>query len=590
MSSDREYFSNIKGRHSYVHATVSASAISPALSYPVQLVGAMDSETVFTHMFDLDDGGYLVYNSDENSIKLASVASMEPEFKEKLLKTFGELRIDGSIASAVSYLRDVKKINVLAISYRSLLSELQQQVKVVAAQASRYISTILIGAVAAMASIDDQSLDYAFKIRFKSGETYEHNVVFSRLIKKYVNYKFNLDKPNLTSRRFIVSGNDAVAMGKVAGGLRFQSYYPITPAADESFTLEEHERLGNDSVVVFQAEDELGAITAAIGASLTGTRSATSTSGPGFDLMVEGLGWAGINEVPVVVTYYQRGGPSTGQPTRGGQSDLLSSVFASHGEYPRVVLASGDHEEAFYDSVDALNFAERFQTPVIHLVDKFLANTIATMRVPDLQRLSIDRGKLAPEGLSSYRRFDLSSNISPRAFLGQYLMWYSGDEHNERGDITEDSENRIMMMNKRMGKEKEIEDGIPEGRRFTLYGQSNSDVLLIGWGFVKAQALRALDDLESEGINASYMHIRSFIPFPTKTIAEMFSRYGPEKIISVEHNYEAQAAKLIAMNTGNIVRKNILKYTGRPIYSNELKDAVKRILSGSEKEVLSYGA
>jgi len=590
VSSDREYFSNIKGRHSYIHATISASTISPALSYPVHLVGAMDSETVFTHMFDLDDGGYLIYNSDENSIKLASVISMEPEFKEKLLRAFDEIGIDGSISSAVSYLKDVKKINVVALSYRSLLSELQKQVKVVAAQASRYISTILIGAVAAMANIDDESLNYAFKIRFKSGEIYEHNVAFSRLIKNYINFRFSLDRPNLTFKKFIISGNDAVAMGKVAGGLRFQSYYPITPAADESFTLEEHERLGNDSVVVFQTEDELGAIAAAIGASLSGARSATSTSGPGFDLMVEGLGWAGMNEVPVVVTYYQRGGPSTGQPTRGGQSDLLSSVFASHGEYPRIVLASGDHEEAFYDAIDALNFAERFQTPVIHLVDKFLANEIATMRVPDLQEIKIDRGKLAPEGMSSYRRFDLSSNISPRAFLGQYLMWYTGDEHNEMGHITEESENRIKLMNKRMGKEKEIEEGIPEERRFALYGDSSSDVLLIGWGFVKTQALKALEDLKAEGIKASYINIRTFIPFPTKTISEMFKRYDPERIITVEHNYEAQAAKLIAMNTGNIVRKNIVKYTGRPIYSNELRDAVKRILSGSDREVLSYGA
>ncbi|MGC8556071.1 MAG: hypothetical protein ACP5NG_03585, partial [Conexivisphaera sp.] len=311
----------------------------------------------------------------------------------------------------------------------------------------------------------------------------------------------SLDPPSIGLGELLVaSGNDVVAMAKIVGGLRYQSYYPITPAADESFTLEEYESLhgeGYDSeIVVLQTEDELAAVNSAIGAALAGARSATATSGPGFDLMVEGLGWAGMNEVPVVVTYYQRGGPSTGQPTRGAQSDLLSSVFASHGEYPRIVLASGDHEEAFYDAIDALNYAERYQMPVIHLVDKFLANTIATIQVPDISRIRIDRGKLTGEVSGEYKRFDMSSPISPRAFLGQAVMWYTGDEHDEAGHITEDSENRIRIYEKRMRKLELADSEIPEERRASYYGPEDADFLLLGWGFVRVNGGMAALGLE----------------------------------------------------------------------------------------------
>jgi 2-oxoglutarate ferredoxin oxidoreductase subunit alpha len=187
---------------------------------------------------------------------------------------------------------------------------------------------------------------------------------------------------------------------------------------------------------VFQAEDEIAAISAAIGAALTGARSATSTSGPGFDLMIEALGWAGINEVSVVVTYYQRGGSSTGLPTRGGQEDLFNALFSGHGAFPEIVLASGDHKEAFEGAIKALSWAEKFQLPVIHLLDKFLANSIVTLPPPDPQACEIDRGLTHPGG-PSYKRFKKTQDnlITPRAFIGSRdtVMWYTGDEHKPEG-------------------------------------------------------------------------------------------------------------------------------------------------------------
>ncbi len=596
--SDREYFSNIRGRHSYIHAEASASELPRALRYPIMLLAAMDAETVFTHFGDLAPGSYLVYNVGEGGTNFAAIPSMEVELRERLRSAFPKMGVDGTLESLVRHLGS-SGVTPVGLDYASILSQAQREIGIVASQASRYISAILIGAVAALVGLGEEHVSYGLARRFRRKDLYEHNLYIVRYVMSQVKAKYgsplSLERPSTGSKELLVaSGNDVIAMAKVVGGVRYQSYYPITPAADESFTLEEYENLqgeGFDSeIVVLQTEDELAAVNSAIGAALTGARSATATSGPGFDLMVEGLGWAGMNEVPVVVTYYQRGGPSTGMPTRGAQSDLLSSVFASHGEYPRIVIASGDHEEAFYDAIDALNYAERYQMPVIHLVDKFLANTIASIPVPDLSRIRIDRGKLAGAVEGPYRRFDTSSPISPRAFLGQAVMWYTGDEHDELGHITEDSENRVRIYEKRMKKLELADSEIPEERRAVYYGPEDADFLLVGWGFVKGAALSALSELSAQGLRGAYLHLRVFSPYPSRLVPRILSRFKRDRVIAVEHNYEAQAARLLEMNTGIEIERFILKFTGRPIYADELSRAVKSVLSGSRREVLSYGA
>jgi len=238
--------------------------------------------------------------------------------------------------------------------------------------------------------------------------------------------KFKLEKVEAKEPRIFLTGNQAVAMGKVLGGCRVQTYYPITPAADESEYLEAHEilktRKGDEAVIVLQTEDEIAAVNSASGACLTGARAATSTSGPGFSLMAEGLGWAGNNEVPLVITYYQRGGPSTGQPTRHSQQDLQFAIHAAHGEFARIILASGDIEECFFDAAQVFNLAEKYQMPVIHLLDKGMANSSQTYPLFDYSKVKIDRGLVVTEKElegKEYKRFRFTeTGISPRAFLG----------------------------------------------------------------------------------------------------------------------------------------------------------------------------
>lgn len=600
--SDREYYSNIVGRHSYVHMRVSARRIPLSLTYPVQLAGFLDAESVFTHVFDIGDGGWLIYDTGVSRTRITRIPSMEPQVRDRLLSAYREAGIGETVSDVVSYLEKERGVNIIGIDFKQVLDGLRKKYNLTLGQAQRFRSTIIFAAMAGLLGLDPDSVDYGIERRFAGrAKIVEMNKFLSSMIIEDVRREYGsplkLSTPTIDARELIIAtGNDIVGMGKVVGGLRFQSYYPITPAADESTFLEAHESLSVDgealgNILVFQTEDEIAAIASAIGAGLAGARSATATSGPGFSLMVEALGWAGMNEAPVVITYYQRGGPSTGQPTRGSQSDLLFTLYASHGEFPRIVLASGDPEEAFYDAINAMNYAERYQLPVIHLLDKFLANSTFTVPLPSWDRIRIDRGKTlleAPRGV--FKRFDKSEPISPRPVLGSgAITWHAGDEHDEYGHITEDPVNRIEMYEKRMKKLEIADSEIPVEERARLYG-GGKDFLLVGWGFVKGAALEALEVLRDRGLEGAYLHLRMFTPFPTRFVGEVLKGYDAGRVIAVEHNIMAQAARVVAQNTGFLVTRYILKYTGRPIYTMELVDAVERIIEGGvEKVVLRYG-
>jgi 2-oxoglutarate ferredoxin oxidoreductase subunit alpha len=486
------------------------------------------------------------------------------------------------------------------MNFKQILSNLTEKYNVPATQVSRYISAIIVGAIAKIIRINEKALTYALNVRFEGRESLvKTNMHVIKMIDEIVGeeYEIKLKKPKPRHKEYmVVSGNDIVGIAKIIGGVRYQSYYPITPAADESLFIESYERITMENgdeigICILQTEDEIAAISSVIGASLAGARSTTTTSGPGFSLMVEALGWAGNNETPILITYYQRGAPSTGLPTRGGQADLLFTLSASHGEFPRIVLTSGDHIEAFYDTIEALNLAEKYQVPVIHLLDKFIANTIASIPIPNIDEIKIDRGNIAHEE-GDYKRFDINNIISPRAYISsKAISWYTGDEHNEEGHITEDPVTRAKMYEKRMNKMKLIETETPQKLKYT-YLDEGKDCLLISWGSTKGVCIDALKTLRNiYGINGSHLNIKMFSPFPSREISQIISEYEIDKIIMVENNYLSQASMVISMHTGKMIENKILKYTGRPIYKDELVKAIRNILSGkSKREVLISGA
>ncbi len=598
--SDREYYSNITGKHSYIHMKVSPARVPYDLSYPVKLLTAIDAETLFHHYNDIDEKGFIALDERGLDTNLEKIVTIEGFTKQMIMDDLKNRVGSTILRDLVQYLEDDLKINTIILNYKEILDKLVDKYGVAASLASRYMSSIPMGVISGLMDIDAEAIEYGVRRRFHGRERIiEHNVflitTIAEDIKSVYGSPLKLPKPTLDMKEImVVSGNDIVAMGKVVGGLRFQSYYPITPAADESFFIEANQNLGDDKggVVVFQTEDELAAIAAAIGGALTGVRTATATSGPGFSLMVEALGWAGNSEVPLVITYYQRGGPATGLPTRGGQSDLLFTMFASHGEFPRVVLASGDHEEAFEDSIIAFNLAEKYQLPVIHLLDKYLANSIATIRVPDIDQFTIDRG-IIYNGNGDYVRFDTSKTISPRAFLGDdVIMWHTGNEHNEEGHNTEDPILRERMYRKRMEKLELIIKETPKKYMYRYYGPENPEVILLGWGFVKHVSISAIKHLEKEGYKAGYLHLKMFMPFPEEDIVNILNKVDRNNIIAVENNIMLQAAKATSLFTGIRIDRGIKKYTGRPIYLHELLEALRDLLNNRNKKevVLTYGS
>src|SRR5881296_1387625 len=365
------------------------------------------------------------------------------------------------------------------------------------------------------------------------------------------------------------------------------------PAEEESAVAKE-----TGSVLVMQTEDEIAAVTMAIGAALTGARSATCTSGPGFCLMMEGIGWAGINEVPLVITLYQRCGPSTGMPTRHEQGDLRFALHAGHGESPRIVLASGDFEECIRDGFLSFNYAERYQMPVIHLVDKALANSYATITPPDLSDLRIERGALAlaNNGYSKdnpYKRFDLGNGpVSPRAFLGQEgtMFWNTGDEHEEHGHITEDPAVRNAMMEKRFAKLDLAAKEIPRDVKIRYFGPKDATTLIVSWGSTKGALLDALDRLWAEGAKIGYLHVRLINPFPTDEILPYLAK--AKRRIGIEMNFGAQLAGIVREHTGVEMTHFILKYNGRPMSNTELYDAIQAVLrkKAAKRTVLTRGS
>jgi 2-oxoglutarate ferredoxin oxidoreductase subunit alpha len=312
--------------------------------------------------------------------------------------------------------------------------------------------------------------------------------------------------------------------------------------------------------------------------------------------MVEGLGWAGNNEVPVVISYYQRGAPSTGLPTRHGQDDLRFALHASHGEFPRIILCSGDIEECFYDAIRAFNYAERYQTPVIHLIDKALANSTKSCRMFNPSLVKIERGQLLTEvdvKVGEYRRFRFTeSGISPRVALGTQgvVFWNTGDEHDELGHISEEPATRIRMMEKRMRKLETADREISVQERVNFFGDADAPAVVVSWGSPKGAILEAMDRLRQEGFRIGFLQVRMPQPLPKDYIAEMLGRAKTK--IDVEGNYSAQLAGIIREKTGVAMDYFILKWSGRPMSADEVYYALKLAVLGKapRRQVLTHGS
>ncbi len=538
--SNAELFSTIKGEHSYFRVRVSDEPIR-SYSTRVDILIALDAKSIILHKDEVSNSGFIL--TEEKPLDSRFVQINYNQILQSVATKFNRNLSELSVMKNTVALAVVGKIaSIPADAIKSVISE-------------------NFAKRPAIAQLNNAVVDETY-----STIKVEHGITLP---------------PGKTKGNMLINAAEAVAMGKIASGLRFQSYYPITPASDESQYLEGV--MSKYNIIVEQTEDEIAAINMAIAAGNTGLRAATSTSGPGFDLMVEALSYAGMTETPVVIFYYQRAGPSTGMPTRHEQGDLKFAITAGHGEFPRVVLAPGDMEEAFYDSFESFNLAERYQLPVIVLLDKSMAMSNLTVKPFDTSRLHIDRGKLILQGeVSNYKRYAFTDDgISPKTVPGVKggMFTIAGDEHEEDGHIfSEDPDNRIKMMNKRMGKLSKILEDLPKDMKYKLYGKGEE--LIISWGSPKGAILDALQ------LNPkySYLQIRLLNPFPSEEIKKLLNY---KRYVTVEQNYSGQLADLLKQNVDLDVDSRIVKFNGRPIAFEELVEG----LESSKKErrvVLTY--
>jgi 2-oxoglutarate ferredoxin oxidoreductase subunit alpha len=632
----REYYSNIKGEHSYFTVRVSDNPIRSHVD-EINILVSFDAETVFKHADKVTKGGAIIYDSGLVKTNINEVPTIDKYAAERIAKTLEKSGKDFTIQGMLNYAQD-RGVFLYGISYFSLVKEFSQQINEPSlSKLTRMINVMALSASMAALNFDRDVLARAIRRIFKSKQKIaEINVAaadyaYNHMRSKYDTSKFpfNLNCKKPASDILLIQGNQSSAMGKIVAGCRFQTYYPITPASDDSEFLESNQLIkeidGNKgSIVVVQTEDEIAAIAMAIGGALTGVRAATATSGPGFSLMAEALGWAGINEVPLVVSLYQRTGPSTGLPTRHEQGDLMFAINAGHGEFPRIVYASGDIEESFYDTIRVFNLAEIYQLPVIHMLDKAIANSIMTCKALDQTSIPINRGKLLPDFLDNhvnkeskqddgrydtqeqrqrYLRFKLdSSPISPRAILGteNTVFWNSGDEHTEDGHITEDPVIRTKMMNKRMSKLDVALNEITDDDKLVVYDHwlenhdepsPDIDMVIISWGSTKGAILDAIDKLriDRKEIRLKFIQLKLLHPFPTQLVEKMIGNGGV--LIDVEMNYTSQLAIIFEQNIGRKVDYRIVKYNGRPMSSSEIYNALLRIHSGDapRRIILEHG-
>ena len=371
--------------------------------------------------------------------------------------------------------------------------------------------------------------------------------------------------------RILLHGNEAVALGAIAAGCRFYSAYPMTPSTSIMNALAA--RMDAGRVLVEQAEDEIAAINMAIGASYAGARAMTGTSGGGFCLMVEALGLAGMQELPLVIADIQRPGPVTGLPTRTEQGDLRFVVSASHGEFPRLVVALRSPADAFRQTVRAFDLADRFRIPVILLGDQVLADTTVTVPPFPIGTIPFDRHLGLADLDGGFRTYALTADgISPRLIPGTVpgvRVCVDSDEHDEWGRITESAEDRVAMTRKRMRKSAALALEVEEPE---FLGDPEFDVLVLCWGSTRepmADAMERLERGEFRPAEAKDRHRYAALafgdvwPLPTRELLRCAAQ--AKLIVDVEQNATAQFAGLVREVTGLECHRKLLRYDGRPI-------------------------
>lgn len=436
------------------------------------------------------------------------------------------------------------------------------------------ITSIAIGALLSLFGIPAKEIEDLLAKRLKPALVVMNIAAINKgitLTKQHYDYE-----PVDVSNHLLLTGTNALTLGALAGGLNFYSAYPMSPSTEILEMLTKYKY--DFPIVVEQAEDEIAAVNMAIGASYAGAVAMTGTSGGGFCLMVEAIGFAGIAEIPVVLADIQRPGPSTGLPTRTEQSDLKFVINASHGEFPRMVIALRNHEDAFYQTARAFALAKKYQMPVILLSDQYLGDSTATTPSYKLEKIyKYNVSATASEKRYAYTQDGLSPLLVPGSCA--HAVRVDSDEHDEYGTITEASDVRIKMMDKRMNKLNLLKEELLEPE---FIGDEQCEILFVSFGSIYGPLKEAITLLNKEGNKYGALVFGDVFPLPIKSLKK-YAQIA-KRIINVEQNATGQLADLICEQTAIVCDNHILKYDGRQIDAQEIIASLKEIEGGKEYE------
>ncbi|MBB5171999.1 2-oxoacid:acceptor oxidoreductase subunit alpha [Texcoconibacillus texcoconensis] len=543
----RHFSSRIKGGHTNNKVRISTEPVN-AISDNLDVLVAFDQETIDLNHHELKQNGVIIADEKFKPVK--------PE------------DCNGSL---------------IVIPFTKIANDLGT---------SLMKNMVAVGASSALLGIDEESYRGVVEEIFsRKGEAVvEKNIEairqgiqsFHDQAGETVGEQLYLEKADGQNRLFMI-GNDAIALGCVAAGVRFMAAYPITPASEiMEYLIKKLPELGG---TVIQTEDEISACTMSIGSNYAGVRSLTASAGPGLSLMMESIGLSGMTETPLVVVDTQRGGPSTGLPTKQEQSDLMAVIYGTHGEIPKVVMAPSTVEEAFYDTVEAFNIAEEYQCPVIIVTDLALSLGKQTVEPLDYNQVEVRRGKFDPdqtlpplEKNEYFKRYKVTEDgVSERVIPGMKngIFHVTGVEHNEEGKTSESPVNRQQQMDKRMRKLATINDHFDrpvwKDRR-----HEDADLLIVGINSTKGTIQEAIPRLEEEGLKVNHAHVRLVHPFPGEELqAEMEKA---KKVVVVENNATGQLTQLIKMNVNANHIESVLKYDGNPFIPTEIYSECKELL------------
>lgn len=437
-------------------------------------------------------------------------------------------------------------------------------------------NTVALGAALGLMNCDFSIFEEIIKETFgkKKKEIVDANVTAAKKGYEYArahyshHAHFELGKVS-KEKRLVLTGNEAIALGAVAGGLKFYAAYPMTPSSSILHTLAGWQE--KYKILVKHAEDEISVANMTLGAGFAGCRAMCATSGGGFALMNETISLAGITESPLVVVEAMRGGPGTGLPTWTEQSDLRFIMHAGHGEFPKIVLAPGDVDQAYHFAAEALNYAEEYQCPVIIIMDKYLSESHMT-HAP-FKNVEIRRGKLLRKAPEHYLRYEnVEDGISPRTIPGTPNGFFlaNSDEHDYWGYSNEEIEMRNIQMGKRMRKLDNFHVPGP-----VIEGDENADITLVSWGSTRCPIRQAMAWLRKDGYKVQYIQFTHILPFPKEAKAILEKA---KKLLMLENNHNGQMAGVIREHTGIEITNHMRRWDGRPFYPEDIYARVQEEL------------